>query len=274
MRRVIAAFAILAACPVFAADTVTWLTSDLPPQYISEGKFAGLGIKDQQLRLIRGELTEYDHREIQASIGRLWYEMQHEDGVCGIGVLRSPEREKIAVFTERPVPVPGFRLIVKTGHLDAFQPFMTPNGEIDLGALKQSRRMTGGYVADRVYPLPLAEFIADPGRPGQLERSVGSERLYQLLRSNRVDFVIGLGYEARYFDSLEEDDAPLTALPVKGVDRLIKGYTACSDRPLGRTVIARLDALQREDSFWRQWVAPLQHWLDAADYAAALRGQP
>lgn len=272
MPRILAALVLLLSYPAAAAETVIWLTTDLPPQYIGEGKFAGLGIKDQQLRLILGELKEYDHREIQASIGRLWYEMQREDGVCGLGVLRSPEREKIAVFTERPVPVPGFRLIIKTDHLDAFRPFMTGEDEIDLAALKKNHRLTGGYVVDRVYPAQMMEFITDPEHQSRLERSVGSERLYQLLRSNRVDFVLGLGYEARYFDKLQDDYAPLTALTVKGTDRLIKGYTACSDRPLGREVIARIDALQREDSFWRQWVAPLQRWLNPADFAA-LRGQ-
>ncbi len=272
MRRIIAALALLCAHPLAAAETVTWLTTDLPPQYIGEGKFAGLGIKDQQLRLIHKELSDYEHRDIQASIGRLWYEMQRTDGVCGLGVLRSPERDKIAVFTERPVPVPGFRLIIKTDHLDAFRPFMSGEDEIDLTALKQNHRLSGGYVVDRVYPPQMMEFITDPEHQSRLERSIGSERLYQLLRSNRVDFVLGLGYEARYYDTLQEDDAPLTALIVKGTDRLIRGYTACSDRPLGRAVIARLDALQREDSFWRQWIAPLQRWLDPADFAA-LRGQ-
>ncbi|HMA49837.1 MAG TPA: TIGR02285 family protein [Magnetospirillaceae bacterium] len=273
MRRIIAAIACFAACPAIAAETVTWLTTDLPPQFIGDGPFAGEGIKDRQLKLIQAEIPNFDHREIKASIGRLWYQMQHEDGVCGLGVLRNPEREKIALFTERPVLVPGFRLIVKTGHLDQFRPFMDGNA-VDLEALKSNRRLSGGYVADRAYPPPMLDFVADPDHQNKLERAIGNERLYLLLNSGRLDFVFGLGYEAVYFSAVQNAADPLTALPVKGIETLIKGYTACSDGPLGRAVIARLDALQKEENFWRRWVAPLQRWLEPADYAAALEGTP
>jgi uncharacterized protein (TIGR02285 family) len=273
MRRTIAALALLAACPAAAADIVTWLTTDLPPQYVGDGPFAGDGIKDLQLKLIREELPAFQHREVKASIGRLWYQMQHEDGVCGLGVLRSAEREKIAVFTGRPLLVPGFRLIVKSGHLDQFRPFMEGDA-VDLEALKDNRRLAGGYVADRVYPQPMRDFLADPGHRNKMERAIGNERLYQLLNSGRLDFVFGLGYEAGYFNAVLNASEPLTALSVKGIEPRIKGYTACSDRPLGQAVVARLDALQKDETFWRRWVAPLERWLDPDDYAAALEGAP
>jgi len=188
-------------------------------------------------------------------------------------VLRTPEREKIARFTERPVLVPGFRLIAKTSRLASFRPFMNGNGEIDLEAVRENRHLSGGYIAERAYPQPIVDFTALPALHSRLERSVDAERLYQLLRSNRVDFVFGLGYEAKYFGSAHEDDEPLTALPIQGVERTVKGYTACSPGPLGRAVIARLDALQKEDGFWRRWVAPLQRWLDSSDFAATQEAQ-
>lgn len=272
-KRAIAAAVFLTACPGSAADTVTWLTTGLPPQYIGEGPFAGQGIKDRQFQLIQSEIPEFDHREVKASIGRLWYQMQHEDGVCGIGVLRTAEREQVAKFTERPLSVPGFRVIVKTSHLDSFRAFLQDKDEIDLDLLKQNHRLTGGYIADRAYPQQMLNFTADPILRNRLERSVDADRLYQLLQSNRVDFVFGLGYEATYFGSLHDKSEPLTALPVKGMELVVKGYTACSNGPLGRAVIARLDALQKDDSFWRRWVAPLQRWLDATEFAAALAGQ-
>jgi uncharacterized protein (TIGR02285 family) len=272
LHRIVVILTAALAGPLAAAQTITWLTSDLPPQYIAEGELAGLGIKDQQLRLISGQVPEYQHRTMRASISRLWYQIQHEDGMCGIGVLRSPEREKIAVFSHRPVLVPGFRLIIRADDVTRFSPFLSEQREVDLEALLNSRKLVGGYVADRHYPPAVTAYIASDERRAPLEKSVDNDRLFQLLRGNRVDFVFGLAYEAAYFGW--RLGQPLAHLPIKDTPRNVAGYTACSDQPLGRAMIARLDSLQADETLWRQWMEPLRRWLDPSDFAAALAAQP
>jgi len=272
LYQIVAALIAASIGPLAAAQTITWLTSDLPPQYIAEGELAGLGIKDQQLRLIAEQVPEFQHRTMRASISRLWYQIQHEDGMCGIGVLRNAERDKIAVFSRRPVVVPGFRLIVRSDDRERFSPFLTAQGEIDLDALLQSHKLTGGYVADRVYPPAVTGYIGSADRRGPLEKSVDNDRLYQLLRSTRVDFVFGLAYEATYFSWRQ--GVPLTSLPIEDTPRSVAGYTACSDQPLGRAMIARLDALQADTALWQRWIEPLRRWLDPGDFATALAAQP
>jgi len=272
LRRIVAVLIALFAGPFVAAQTITWLTSDLPPQYIAEGELAGLGIKDQQLRLISEQVPEYQHRTLRASISRLWYQIQHEDGMCGIGVLRTPERDKIAVFSRRAVVVPGFRLIVRSDDMPRFAPFQTAQQEIDLEALRQNRKLIGGYVLDRVYPPAVTAYIGSGERRAPIEKSIDNERLFQLLSSNRVDFVFGLAYEAAYF--AWRRPPALISLPIKDTPRSVAGYTACSNQPLGRAMIARLDTLQGDEALWRQWMEPLRRWLDPADFATALATQP
>jgi len=272
LRRIVTILLSAFVGPVAAAQTITWLTSDLPPQYIAEGELAGLGIKDQQLKLIAEQVPDYQHHTVRASISRLWYQIQHEDGMCGIGVLRSPEREKFAVFSRRPVLVPGFRLIIRADDEARFTPFLTEQHEVDLEALLKSRRLAGGYVADRHYPPAVTAYINSDERRAAVEKSVDNDRLFQLLRGNRVDFVFGLAYEAAYFSW--RLGPPLAKLPIKDTPRTVAGYTACSDQPLGRAMIARLDSLQAEEALWRQWMEPLRRWLDPADFATALAAQP
>ncbi len=272
MRRIFAVLIALFVGPLAAAQTITWLTSDLPPQYIAEGELAGLGIKDQQLRLISDQVPEFQHRTMRASISRLWYQIQHEDGMCGIGVLRTPERDKIAVFSRRYVVVPGFRLIMRSDDMPRFDPFLTAQHEIDLEALLQSRKLSGGYVADRVYPPAVTAYIGSDGRRAPLEKSIDNERLFQLLSSNRVDFVFGLSYEAAYFGWRRQP--ALVSLAIKDTPRSVSGYTACSNQPLGRAMIARLDQIQGDETLWRQWMEPLRRWLEPADFATALAAQP
>ena len=275
MRGILAALAIIAlAAPAVAGDTVTWLTSDLPPQYIAEGELSGLGIKDQQLKLIATEFPDLQHRTLRASISRLWYQIQHEDGMCGIGVLRSPEREKIAAFSRRPVLVPGFRLIVRDEDKSLFSPFSDEQGEVDLTALQQSRKLNGGYVADRIYPPAMAAYIQSGDRRAGVEKSVDNERLFQLLHSKRVDFIFGLAYESAYYSWKFGGQQALASLPVKDTPRTVGGYTACSNQPVGRAMIARLDAMQSDDRLWRQWLDPLRRWLEPPDFAMAVAAQP
>ncbi len=274
MRGLVATITALLAGPVLAADTVTWLTSDLPPQYIAEGELSGMGIKDQQLRLIAAQFPDLQHHTMRASISRLWYQIQHEDGMCGIGVLRNTEREKFAAFTRRPILVPGFRLIIREDDRPAFVPFEDEHGEVDLAALRQSRKLAAGYVADRVYPPAMAAYIDSPERRSPIEKSVDNERLFQLLRSKRVDFVFGLGYESAYYSWKFGGTMHLADLPVKDTPRTVNGYTACSNQPAGRAMIARLDALQSDETLWRQWLEPLRRWLEPPDFAAALAAQP
>lgn len=271
MRGIVVAT--LTAClagPAAAIDTVTWLTSDLPPQYIVEGELSGMGIKDQQLRLIETRLPDVQSRTMRASISRLWYQIQHEDGMCGLGVLRNPEREKIAAFTRRAVVVPGFRMIIREEDRPLFTPFLDEQGEVDLAVLEQSRKLGGGYVADRVYPAVIAGYIDGAARRAPLQRSVDNARLYQLLRSKRVDFVFGLAYESAYYSWKFGDAMTLAGLPVKDSPRTASGYTACSNQPQGRAMIARLDELQNDEEFWRLWLKPLKRWLDPDDFTAAM----
>ena len=275
MRSVIAVLAAsLALCvaSAHAADTITWLTNDLPPQYIVEGELAGQGIKDQQLRLIEAQTPEFQHRRVLASISRLWHEIPHTDGICGLGAQRTPEREKVAAFSRRPVLVPGFRVITKTDTAPLFKPFLTAQGEVDMTALLQARKLNGAYAADRIYPVPVSDYIASSDRRAAIDKTLDNERLFQLLRSNRVDFVFGLAYEAAYYSWEMGAEESVVSLPIKDAPRLVSGYAACSDRPIGRAMIAKIDALQADEKTWRALLNPLKRWLDPADFNVALAG--
>lgn len=76
MRRIVALFAALLAAlfagPLAAAQTITWLTSDLPPQYIAEGELAGFGIKDQPLG--RAMIARLDALQGDTALWQQWME--------------------------------------------------------------------------------------------------------------------------------------------------------------------------------------------------------
>lgn len=256
------------------ADTVTWIIHDAPPQYIFEGELAGQGYKDQQLGFLIANLPQFQHRVIQGSVGRVWHEVAQRDGICTLGMLPNKEREDAAALAERPVLVPGFRLAVAADRADRLSPFLDKQGEVELEQLAGSHRMTGAYVAGRVHAKAIEDFIALPGRAVPLQQIVSPRQLYSLVQTGRLDFTFGGPHEIRYFQRTLDGNPAFTALPIKGVPRLVKTYLSCSKKPVGQAVIAAVDSMMRDQTRWAAFIAPLQSWMDESDFNLALAARP
>jgi uncharacterized protein (TIGR02285 family) len=257
-----------------AGEVVTWMTSDNPPTYIYSGEFAGQGIGEQAISMLIGALPDYQHRVLQASPARIWYQMAHSDDSCAFGGLRNEEREKIVIYSNRPIIVPGFRLLVLASRLDVFKPVMTQDGEIDLDVLARQESMVGGHIATRLHLSPIDEFINDPTRRVRLEKMPEAAQLFALLQAGRIDFSFISALELPYYARKSHTTSKFVALPIKGSSRYVKGYLYCSKSPLGQSVITRIDALLADDRQWAAFLAPLRQWVEPADFAVALAAQP
>jgi len=256
------------------AETVTWIIHDAPPQYILEGPLAGQGYKDQQLSFLIAHLPQFQHRVIQGSVGRVWHEIAQRDGICTLGMLPNKEREDAAVLAERPVLVPGFRLAVAADRADKLAPFLDKQGEVDLEQLAGSHRLSGAYVAGRVHARAIEDFIALPDRAVPLQQIVSPRQIYSLVQTGRLDFTFGGPHEIRYFQRTLDGNPTFSALPIKGVPRLVKTYLSCSKKPVGQAVIAAFDAMMRDQARWAAFLAPLENWMDGVDFTAALAAKP
>lgn len=273
MRGLLAILAVLAAPVAQAAETVTWIIYDTPPQYIYEGALAGHGYKDRQLAYLTAHLPQFRHRIIKGSVSRLWYEIGHQDGVCTLGMLPNKEREDSAVLADRPVLVPGFHLAIAADRAYKVTPFLDAQGEVDLDQLAGSHRVNGGYLTGRVHAKAIEDFIGRPDLGTPLAQVHDLRQLYTLVQSGRLDFTFGGPHEIRYFEKILGGKA-ITALPIKGVPRLVKTYLSCSKRPLGEAVMAAADKLLADEKNWADFLSPLKDWMSGEDMAAALAVKP
>ena len=256
------------------ARAISWGQTDLPPQFILDGELAGQGWSEQQMRGLFPLLPGFEHRTLQGSLSRIWYEMAHRDGVCFNGAARTPERESMAVFSRRPIVVPAYRVIVRADALDRFRPSLGPDGGVDLERLAENGALTGGYVSGRAYFSVLNRFIgSDQGR-ARLESAVSTLQLFNLLHGKRLDYILSSPVEAPYYKARFHLPDEFVSLPVEGGDPSVRGYVVCSKGPLGRAVIEKVDALLVDDRAWAAYLEPLRRWLEPADFAAALAARP
>jgi len=97
-------------------------------------------------------------------------------------------------------------------------------------------------------------------------------QILQSFNAGRLDFFIALPIEADFYRDL--GDLPHITLPIKGVEREVSIYSACSNAPLGRAVVRAIDRIQRVDKNWVDFMAPFQDYIDPADFAESLTSRP
>jgi uncharacterized protein (TIGR02285 family) len=260
--------------PAMADESVTWLTIDLPPLFIADGALAGRGSADQQLAFLTQSLPQFQHRQTPASFSRVWHQIGHGDGNCTIGALRTPERGAIAMFSQRPVPVPGYHVIIRADQRDDFAPYLDSRGRLDLDLLAARSSLRGGYVTSRRHAPRIDRFIAASHRQTPLDPVMSPLQLFHLLSLRRQDFIFALPFEIGYYRDVDPRTPPLLALPIKDVAAMVNGHVACSNGPIGRKVVSAVDLLLRNPNNWRSFVAPLQQWLSPEDYDHLLSGSP
>jgi uncharacterized protein (TIGR02285 family) len=251
-----------------AGSSVTWITHPMPPTFISEGDEAGQGVGDQQLRFLMSHLPRYDHHIQHSNFARIWTQMAQLDGVCAQSVFLSPERQKVAIFTRRALREAGYRLYVRTDAAERFAPYLTAEGEIDFSLLAAGD-VHGSYYGTRLLPEPVTAPLAAQGGKDVLGTAQSTDQLLQMLTAHRIDFFIAVSNEVSFY---HRDD--LTAYRIKDVAAFNDLYIACSDKPLGRSIIAAIDAMQASNDLWAEFVAPMQRWHTAEEVKESLASGP
>jgi uncharacterized protein (TIGR02285 family) len=262
----------LAATP--SGEKVSWMRADLPPQWILDGELADQGWGDVQMRGLFPQLPGYDHQVIQGSLSRIWYEIEHRDGVCFTGAARNAERETFAVFSHRAIVVPAYGVTVRAHDVARFARALDEDRVIDLDKLGEDDKLTGGYTASREHFPAINLFLASGKRRVRMDKLVSPSQLFNLLHAGRLDFIFAEPVEAPYYKARFHLSSEFITLPIKGNAPSIKGYVVCSNGPIGRALITQLDLLLDQDDAWARFLRPLRRWMTAKDFAKALAQKP
>jgi uncharacterized protein (TIGR02285 family) len=247
------------------AEDITWVTSAQSVPQSSETMDSG------ELAFLTSHLPSFNHHIVRVSAARAYHELEHGSGVCKIGVLVTPERQRFAAFSARHMMLPGYRLVIRKERMAALAPAIV-KGEVDLDKLAALPGVMGGYTHLRHYDSSIADFVgAHDG--GSVINVVATPLLFNLMQAERLDYAFVLPVDV-YFYSDEAAREKLEVLPIKGSPPWAEAGIACSSDQSGKNVIRAIDALFADDARWAEYVEPLRKWTPPESYATLLTGRP
>jgi uncharacterized protein (TIGR02285 family) len=265
MRRQIAinSALLLVAFPLSKAvanDTVHWMRTDFPPMYIETGEGAGTGIGDKSERYLFTKMPEFEHVVLDIPIPRMYDLIAEEDGYCFSAAFHDAGREGVAVFTDSYLVGFPNQLITTTEKLQALRVYQDPSGAVLLDRLVQDKSLAAGVTIGRSYgPQIDGPIRALKERGGDQEIS-SIQNLFRLLDMGRIDYTFAYPVEMTFYSRTVEKK--FQAVPVVGATASVAVNIACSNKPIGRRVVARINEIIRQNGDANPFLQFEQDWLD------------
>lgn len=233
--------------------TVRWLVLDFVPYHILDGPNRGTGLRDRYLDTLRKHLPQFNHQIELSGTERMFIMMKSGLPVCTLSMLRIPERESFAVFSNKPyfwqlapvliarkgyVPPHGWRRD-KGGELELAE--VLGHGDVKLGTLPKRRF---GKEVDEVIERARAahpDSVLDFAEHGLLAG------LLRLVGRGRFDITLGYAVEVEQLRREQPDLGEFDYYGLAEAPDMIPTYVSCSRNALGRQVIAAVNALSGMD---------------------------
>jgi uncharacterized protein (TIGR02285 family) len=247
------------------AEDITWVTSAQSVPQSSETMDSG------ELAFLTSHLPSFNHHIVRVSAARAYHELEHGSGVCKIGVLVTPERQRFAAFSARHMMLPGYRLVIRKERMAALAPAIV-KGEVDLDKLGGLPGIAGGYTHLRHYDAPIADFTQAHDGSG-MTSVVANGLLFNLIQAERIDYAFVLPMDV-FFYTDQTAREKLAVLPIKGPIARAEAGVACSSDQSGKDVIHAIDGLLADDAAWAEFVEPFKKWVPPEDFAVLLASRP
>ncbi len=266
------------AAPAVAQDAslprVRWLGSVLPPLNFADRDD---GILRRLFVLVADQTPGFSHEFVTAALPRLLRELEDDQTVCAFTLLRTPERERFALFGRPAAPFLTNRAITTAANLDRLAGSRDDRGALDLPRLLTRSDLRVGYQRGRVYGLGIDEIIAEavrdhPARMIGYDLGASLDGLAAMLAHDRIQLFFGNAQQTRYVAATAlpagaRFDGPVVSLPVAGVPPIFWTQIACNRSEAGQARIAATDrAIARLQDDQRFHAIPLD-WLSDEEKA-------
>ena len=258
--------AILAALPARAAkaaDHIDWMIANFPPAHVVAGEAAGSGTIDQEVRYLKGQMADFIHDTRETSNIRAWALLKDHDGICIPSAIDLPERRRYALFT-RHIAMASLapQLLVRRDQSARVAGFRNAAGEVDLHALAADPSLRAARTNDR----PLGAVIEQFAGAARVANLPTSGQAVAMLDKGHVDYVFGYANEITYYRFIHPDSAEMTAIPIAGQPRILYTRVACSDGPIGRRAIARVDEILGQAGTPPPYFEATGRWYEPEDF--------
>lgn len=245
-----------------AGDQITWGKYNVPPYMIREGTWAHQGIFDQALDVLKEQLPQYEHVELDAPFPRIYSEIKKGSHWCFNGALKTPQRESEGYFSLPSSIFLPLRIIVRRDRLAQFA--QRPS----LESLLKDHRLITSVMRDRSYSPTVDRLLkAYPSREYYSEQveAVG------MLLAGRIDFMVELPLLAQDQARVMGHGGELVAIPMQEADEVVFNRVMCAKNEWGRQVVEAVNKVllaNRAKPFYRRIV---EKWHDP-ESVAEIRG--
>ena len=241
-----------------AADQITWGKYNVPPYMIRSGKFAHQGIFDLTLDIIKKDLPQYEHVELEAPFPRINSEIRKGSHWCYNGMLKTPERERVGYLSLPTSIFLPLRIIVRRDRLTQFQ------GKLSLKTLLQNPQLSTSVMRDRSYSPTVDKLLAAyPPRENYSEQveSIG------MLLAGRIDYMVELPLLAFEQARVMGQPDALVALPMQEADEVVLNRVMCPRSEWGRQVVEQVNKVLLAERAKPSYRAIVEKWHDPESVA-------
>jgi uncharacterized protein (TIGR02285 family) len=271
------AMALLLPAAAQAREIMTWVMPDFAPASIPVNGKPSNGVADQAVNFLMAKWPQAEHRFIYANARRTWQMLAQGEHVCFAAALRTPERERIAYFSNtNRVPPPG--LVVRADVLPSLR--LNSAGEADLPALLAQGTLRGLVVENRSYGVPADEAIARKPKSSALQTTAAGnygKNIFRMIVAERADYTLDYDFAFAYELARTPELAALRTVPVAGMGGPVTTGIACPRNKWGRAAILKIDrllgtregadALVRAQATWQTESSRQRYAADVAEFA-------
>jgi len=248
----------LACSSAVAADQIVWGKYSVPPYMILEGERAHQGIFDMTRDILKENLPQYQHVELEAPFPRILSEIKKGSHWCYNGTLKTPERETYGYFSLPTSIFLPLRIVVRRDHLAQFK------GQQSLQALLQKHQLDTSVMRDRSYNPVVDKLLA--AYPPKENYSEQVEAIGMLL-AGRLDYMIELPLLAFEQASIMGHAGELVAIPMKETDDVVYNRVMCPKNEWGRNVIEQVNKVLRANRSKPSYRHIVEKWHDPESVA-------
>ncbi|MCA1325080.1 TIGR02285 family protein [Herbaspirillum seropedicae] len=248
--------------PAMAADQIVWGKYNVPPYMIRSGEFAHQGIFDQTLGVLKEQLPQYEHVELEAPFPRINSEIRKGSHWCYNGTLKTPERENYGYLSLPTSIFLPLRIIVRRDRQSQFK------GPQSLQALLRNDRLITSVMRDRSYSPTVDKLLA--AYPPKENYSEQVEAIGMLL-AGRIDYMVELPLLAFDQARVMGHAGELVAIPTQEADEVVFNRVMCPRNEWGRRVIEQVNKVliaNRSKPYYR---AIVEKWHDPESVAEIRR---
>ena len=245
-----------------AGDQITWGKYNVPPYMIREGTWAHQGIFDQALDVLKEQLPQYEHVELDAPFPRIYSEIKKGSHWCFNGALKTPQRESEGYFSLPSSIFLPLRIIVRRDRLAQFP--QRPS----LESLLKDHQLITSVMRDRSYSPTVDRLLKT--YPPKENYSEQVEAVGMLL-AGRIDFMVELPLLAQDQARVMGHGGELVAIPMQEADEVVFNRVMCAKNEWGRQVVEAVNKVllaNRAKPFYRRIV---EKWHDP-ESVAEIRG--